>query len=368
VLNVTYSTTPDSVYVTVEQKHNTDKPLLYQLPAKIAVWYGSDVSSYDVVIKKKTQTFSFKAKGTPDLIDFDPEHAVLCERKDNKTPENYVFEYKHGMNYYEKAEALNNLGELQDKNPEAKQVLIAALTDSFYHFREFAINKLELPKDSAESIITVYENIATKDVKSSVRAAAINAIGKLPNASKYETLFETSVGDSSFQVSAAALTALSEADSKKAMEIASHYEGEKNATMVGAVAGVYAKEGDAHYEDYFEKKLHNSTGYAKYQLFYYYANFLIRMDKNVALNGIEVIEKSVGPNDSHFIAGAAKGALKRITKSFEDKKHKNQLDMAAEPDKTAKLGYQEKAADYDAIIDAANDALSRMNNKGEKKN
>ena len=366
VLNITYTADADSVYVTVDQKHNTDKPLTYQLPAKISIWYGTSVSTYDVTLKKKSQTFAFKANGKPDLVDFDPEHAVLCERKDNKTTDNYLFEFKNAPYYYQKMEALKNLVEVQDKSAAAKQTVISALTDTFYHFREYAINKLVLPKDGADSLIARYENIAKNDKVSSVRSAAIDALAKLPEASKYAAVFETAVGDSSYEVSAAALKALEDADSKRAMEIAKQFENEKNANLVGAVADVYAKEGDAHYQDYFEKKLRTSTGFAKYTLFFYYANFLIRMDKAIALNGIETIEK-LGMNDeNHFMIGAAKGALKRISKSFDEKKHKTQIDMSGEPDKAAKAGLQEKIGDYDTIISASDDAYTRLNKKGEQ--
>ncbi len=367
VLNITYSSDADSVYVTVDQKHNTDKPLTYQLPAKVSIWYGRSVSTYDVVVKKKSQTFAFKANGKPDLIDFDPEHAVLCERKDNKTADNYLFEYQHAPYYYEKIEALKNLAEVQDKNAAAKQALITALKDPFYHLREYAVGKLVLPKDKdeADSIVDQYQNIAKNDKVSSVRTAAIGALAKLPDASKYASLFETAVGDSSYEVSAAALKALEDADSKRSMEVAKQFENEKNASMVGAVADVYAKEGDVHYQDYFEKKLRSATGYAKYTLFYYYANFLIRMEKPVVLTGIETIEKLGKDTESHFMVGAAKGALKRISKSFDEKKHKTQTDMSGEPDKAAKAGLQEKIGDYDAIISASDDAYARLNKKGE---
>jgi aminopeptidase N len=367
VLNITYSNTADSIYVTVEQKHNTDKPLIYQLPAKIAVWYGTSVSTYDVWLKKKSQTFAFKAQSNPDFIDFDPERAVLCERKDNKTADNYLFEYKYAPYYYERIEALKNLAEIQEKNTAAKQALIKALSDTFYYLRQYAIGKLVLPKDGADSLITRFENTAKADKVSSVRTAAVKALAKLSNTGKYADLFETVVGDSSYEVSAEALKALEDADSRRAMEMAKKFEGEKNYNLVGAVADVYSKEGDAHYQDYFEKKLHTSTGYAKYTLFYYYANFLIRMDKPIVLSGIETIEKLGNDPESHFMAGAAKGALKRISKSFEDKKAKAKSDMAAEPDKTAKLNLQEQIGDYDTIISASNDAFARLNKKGDDK-
>lgn len=366
VLTITYQSDADSVRITVDQKHNTDKPLTYQLPAKISVWYGTGVSTYDVVVKKKTQTFAFKANGKPDLIDFDPERAVLCERKDNKTTDNYLFEFKNAPYYYEKMEAMRSLAEVQDKNPAARQMLISALSDSFFRFREYAITKLILPKDSSSELLARYQNIAKNDPVSSVRTAAIDALAKAPDVAKYTSFFESAAGDSSYEAASAAIKALDDADSKKAMEVAKQFEGEKNANIVGAVADVYAKEGGVQYQDYFEKKLRSATGYAKYQLFFYYANFLVRMDKNIVLSGIETIEKvGMDTTQSHFMVGAAKGALKRIAKSFQDKKQKAERDMAGEADKAAKVALQEEINNDDLVVSASDDAYGRLNKKGK---
>ena len=368
VLNISYSSNNDSIYVTVEQKHNTGAELTYQLPFKISAWYGKNVRSYDVTLKKKSQTFVFKAEGKPDLIDFDPDYTVLCERKDNKTTDNYLFEYKNAPNYNEKSEALKKLGEVQKQNPAAKEVLIEALNDKFFALRSYAITKIDLPKESSDSIYTIIENLAKNDKESKVRKTAIDKLSKSSSASKYIAVFEALVNDSSYEVASAALKALVDIDSKKAMAAAKQFENDKNANMVSAVADVYAKEGDAGYQSYFENKLKKATGFSKYTLLYYYANFLVRMDdKNVVLAGIKTLEREATNNEGHFIAGAAKGSLKRISKSFEDKKKTTQADIAKEESKTAQLELQERISNYDLFISEANDALGRVSAKSDLK-
>ena len=369
VLNVQYSYDRDSVFVTVEQKQNTEKGLIYQLPFKVGVWHGKAMATYDFTLTKKSQTFAVASATKPELVDFDPERAVLCERKDNKTTDEYVYEYRNGAYYAEQAEALKKLAEIQKDSAVAKPVLAEAINDKFYALRDFAISKINISKTSDDSILAAIEHLAKYDKESAVRSTAINKLAKSSSPSKYTALFETAVGDSSYEVASAAMKAMEEADSKQAMALAKKMEGDKNADIMNAVADIYAKEGDAAYQDYFENKLKTSTGYGKYALVYYYANFLTRMDKSVVLSGVSTIERLGQNADSHYITRAAKGSLQRISDSFEDKKKDAKKDLAGEEGKTAKIELQEKLNDYDRIIDGVDDALEQLNKKsGAKKN
>ena len=85
--------------------------------------------------------------------------------------------------------------------------------------------------------------------------------------------------------------------------------------------------------------------------------------KSIVLKGIKNIEAEAVGADNHFFAGAAKGSLKRISKSFEDKKKVAQIQLSTEQDKTAKIGLQEQINNAEAIINDANDAIARLNKK-----
>ncbi len=349
VLNINYSYDADSVYVKIEQKHNTEKPLTYQLPMRIDVWYGKVVSSYNVVLNKKSQTFSFQAYGKPDLIDADAERIVLCEKKENKTIDNYIFQYKNTPLYIQRYEAIDKLIDTQKVVSSAREVLISAMNDKAYHIREYAIENLDVPKENSDSVYAALEKLAKEDANSWVRKAAIEKLSEASSASTYLTLFETAIGDSSYEVAAASLKAMNKVDSKKAMTAAKLFENEKNNNLLSAVADVYSKEGDSLYQSYFTNKLRNSNGISKYSMFYYFANYLTRMNKDVVLPGIKVIEEEAMATDEHFLTGAAKGSLKRIAKSFEEKKKKT------EPKETIE--------EYNLITTEVTAALERVNKK-----
>ena len=369
VLDVKYTFDADSVYVNIEQKHNTEKELTYELPFRIDVWYGKVVNSYNVTLKKKSQTFSFKAYGKPDLIDFDAERAVLCEKKENKTIDNYIFQYQNTPLFLQRYEALKKIADAQKENVIAKQVLFDAVKDKAPYLREFAIQQYELPKENNDTILSALADLAQHDKVSHVRKEAIEKLSKSSAPKNYTSLFETAVGDSSYLVAAAALKALNEADAKRALELAKQFEQFGNREIAGGVADVYAKNGDETYQNYFDTKLRSTTSINKYSLFYFYANFLIRMDKNIVLNGMNTIEEQAMATDNHFLVGAAKGSLKRIAKSFEEKKKKVETDLGNEKDAAAKTELQLKMSNYNLIVSQANDAIARVGKKsGVKKN
>jgi len=364
VVDIHYSYANDSVYVNIDQKHNISKELNYELPAQIAVWHGKDVSYYDVTLKKKkSQSFAFRSDSVPDLVDFDAKREVLCEKTENKTMQNYIFQYKHAPLFEQKLEALEYFSENQRKDPTAKETLTAAIADTFFYLREYALKNIELPKENNDSLVAVIQNLAQTDKISAVRKAALEKLSKLSNASKFTSLYETAVGDSSYEVAALALKKLDDLDSKKAMQYAKQFENERNIDMAAAVADVYSKEGDADYQSYFTNRLKSATGIGKYTMLYYYANFLTRMDKPQVLIGVKTIEEEAMATDSKFVLGGAKGSLKRIVKSFEDKRKKAQAELSSEQSQTAKIGLQESISNYDLIINDTNDALDRVNKK-----
>lgn len=358
VLDVTYSHTADSVKVEIAQKHNAEENLVYQLPLQIKVYYETNTRLYDVVLNKPSQVLAFKAEGTPLLTDIDPPRVVLCEKTESKTPAQYIYQLKNGS-YKAQAEALEQLTELQKDNVNAKLAIIEALNASFFEIRVSAIDGLQMPKENNESILTTIETLAKADAKSAVRAKATEKLGKQPQSSKYTALFEAGLNDSSYAVVAASLKALAKADSKKAMQYAKPYENDKNASLVGAVADVYSREGEQDKQVFFEEKLPTANGINKYYLFYYYSNFLTRMDKRTVLTGIKTIERE-GLNGNEWYLQAARGALKQYIKAVEDRKKLAQSNLSKEDGQTAKLTIQEQIADYEAGIAVAKDALQKL--------
>lgn len=366
VLNIEYSEGNDSAFVKIEQQQNTEAGLVYTLPMKVKIYTGESTATYPIELTKKEQTFAFALNGAnPTLIDADADRVVLCERMENKSIANYITQYEKSANFVAKYEALEALADSQKVSANAKATLVSALNDKFYVLREYAARKLRSPFDNEDSVLATLATLAVKDTYSMVRASAITRISKSSKNDDYKSLFETAIGDSAYSVSAAAIKALAAVDAEKALTISAQFEGEKNQDVATAVADVYAREGDAKYQAYFQNQLKNAKGITRYYMFYYYANFLSRMEKPMVLAGIKDLKDAAeAADETHFMLGAGKGSIKRISKLFEDKKKEAQGDLSKAEGQTAKLELQEKIRDYEEIVATAEDALKALEAKG----
>ncbi len=353
----------DSVYLTIAQHHNDSAQLIYTLPMQVDVWMGEDVQRYNIVLRKREQTFSWRAERKPDLVDADAARVVLCEKTEHKSPEEYVFQYHHARHFVQRLEALKKLAEKQNEGESAKETVRKALGDPSFFIRKLAIEELNLPADNAENTYSLLDSLAQDDRNSQVRKAAIEKLSESSWNTKYNALFERMIGDSSYQVSAAALEALGDVNPNKALEYAARYQNEKNVNMLLAVAAVYATSGSELQQEFFEQILKTGTESGKYSLVYYYANYLSRMDKATVLKGISGIEQAAGNPQQSYVRQACRGALKRISKLFGEKKKQAQTDLDAAKSDEARAALQEKVTHYEQLMAAANEAIQRIGNK-----
>jgi aminopeptidase N len=209
-LNITYSYDDNAKQARVIVQQTTDK--VFQLPVKIDVWNANTPTSYNVWVKNKTDTFSFASPTKPNLINFDADKKLLAEKTENKSLDEYAFQYKNGKNYVDRREAIDAAAKKQVETGAA-EILMAALRDRFAPLRVYAINSLDVgtgqTRNAAEPILF---ELAQKETDRPVKAAAIAKLG-LYKLAKYSSLFKSAINDSSYTVSGNALEALSRIDS-----------------------------------------------------------------------------------------------------------------------------------------------------------
>ena len=364
VLNFEYSYANDSVYVAVSQKHNIDKPLTYELPFTIAIHYGNITTTHPVVLTKKKQTFAFKALNKPDLIDADDDRILLCEKTENKTTEQYIFQYEHGSRYVQRLEALDSLRFKQRTNNEVAQLFRHALHDRNEAIRAYAIKYLLITTTNKDTLLPMLQVIIGRDSATRVRAAVLDILGK-QKATNYTSLIEKSIGDSSYLVAASALTALSKVDSSLALTKAKLFDKEKVFDIQNAVYTIAATYGDSSYEFYFIKKMQAEKGYSKYFLFYHYANFLCRMPMTMVDRGIDTMQHIVAADKdkNKQILNFATGAVERIKEYYERKRGGYDSMLNAQqksPKKYTDTTLQAEIATMDKIIAHSKAALEDM--------
>jgi aminopeptidase N len=212
-----YNETTQQATVVVKQTQGTGK--IFRIPTFIDVYNGKTRTRNQVWIEHAVDSFSFASSTKPDLINFDGEKILLCEKKENKSLDNYIHQFYHAGSYLDRKEAVDFCGKKTD-DPKALSLLKDALNDAYHGIRSLAMSKIDMKKDRIRK--TFEETLAllvNKETNRPVKASMLEGLGKTADA-KYASLYEKNINDSSYSVSGAALEALSKTDSVLALKYA----------------------------------------------------------------------------------------------------------------------------------------------------
>lgn len=212
-----YNEATKQATVVVKQTQGTGK--IFRIPTFIDVYNGKTRTRNQVWIEHAVDSFSFASATKPDLINFDGEKILLCEKKENKSLDNYIHQFYHAGNYLDRKEAVEFCGKKTD-DPKALDLLKDALNDPYHGIRLLAMGKIDMKKDRIRK--TFEETLAllvNKEINRPVKASMIEGLGKTADA-KYASLYEKNINDSSYSVSGASLEALSKIDSVLALKYA----------------------------------------------------------------------------------------------------------------------------------------------------
>ncbi|MBC9934900.1 M1 family metallopeptidase [Chitinophaga qingshengii] len=215
-IHYNYDTATRKVLVAVTQMQTSD--VYFKAPVGIDIYVAGQKESHEVWIDGKTNTFTFPLSQRPDLVDFDGERTLVCERHENKTLVEYLFQYKNAGSYIQQLEtvqfALNN-----PEDTDAVRFLLSVLQnmDTNSDFRNLILEKLKR-EGMPEPVIPVIEELAANEKNRLNKALAIELLGGLRK-KQYEPLFLQQLYDSSYTVAGAALEGLLKVDEQKAVAV-----------------------------------------------------------------------------------------------------------------------------------------------------
>jgi aminopeptidase N len=208
-IDYVYDDAAGKVTVIVKQTQKTGK--YFKLPLDVDIYNGAEKVRRTVWSKNAVDSFTFNYSKRPDLVNVDADKITLWTKKDNKTLDNYIHQYKYAGNYMDRREAIDFASKKQD-DPKAVELLKTALTDKYFGLRNHAIGLLNLGKANVRTAMEpVLLNLAKNDPKSVVKANAIDKLSEYEK-SEYAPLFKNAVNDSSYSVSGNALAALLKVD------------------------------------------------------------------------------------------------------------------------------------------------------------
>ena len=268
-LDINYDYNNGKARVIVDQVQTTGK--IFKLPVAIDVYsQGSNKKRYKVWLKNKSDTFYFASLQKPSLINVDADKVLLAIKNDHKPAEEFEQQYQYAPNYLDRREALEYFA----KNKLS--ALANGLNDKYAGLRLFTLENLEKGKGyTIPSVLNLIEQIAVKDPNKKVQAKAIEILAKL-NDSKYRSLFEKYVTDSSYSVAGAALERLAQLEPEQAYTLAKKYSNDALGKLGEIVSGIISKnasENDFNFlldhfknEPLSEDKIKSAIAFAQYLL------------------------------------------------------------------------------------------------------
>lgn len=246
-IDYVYNDATGKVNVIIKQTQKSGK--YFKLPLAVDIYDGANKVRYNVWAKNAVDTFTFDYTKRPDLINVDADKITLWTKKDNKTLDNYIHQYKYAGNYVDRREAIDFASKKLD-DPKAVELIKTALTDKYQGLRNFAISKADLRKELVKtSFEPVLLNLVKSDKSSIVRASAIQKLGEYKKPD-YIATFKAAVYDSSYTVAGNALTALGKADPALATALAKQMSDKRaKGNLQEAIMNEIVKSGDESMAD-----------------------------------------------------------------------------------------------------------------------
>jgi len=344
-INYEYNDSTKTQKVIVEQKQNFEEVPLYKLPFKIDIYANGKKETKEVVADKVMNVFEFEVSTKPDLVNVDADKMLLCEKTDNhKSTEEWAFLYQptanYGalkMNYLDKYEAISKLQ--KSKEEIAITTLIKALNDEYEGIRNYALGSIKTvanakPIETKEALI----KLAKEDTNSKVRGNAIGALAKyFAGEDGVEDVFLNGINEQSYFVIGKSLAAISTTNGKLAMKYAKTFEEEDNATLVGAVSGIYVEHGTEKQLDYFMNKAEKIDGFGKYGFMMSFNSYLKKQDNATVSKGLTTIKEVALNEKIWWIRMLGINSLSDL-----DGMYSNRIHIAEAELKTAEVGSEKE--------------------------
>ncbi|MBB6130299.1 M1 family metallopeptidase [Mucilaginibacter lappiensis] len=277
VLNISYKWDDATKTQTVYLQQNQDGQT-FKLPFAIDIYAGGKKERHKVWMNDKADTLTFHVATKPDLVNVDGDKILLAKKTDNKSIEEFSFQYFNAPLYMDRYEAIEAAAANQKEKANQK-IIIAALKDKYYGLRIKAIKALNLTNDDIRTAAQpILASLAQTDDNTLAKAAAITALGKL-NASGNSTLFKQALNSESYAVQGAALTALGQVDAPEALKQAKTFEKDNKGALTAAIFSLYATKGAAAEWPYIYDTFKNAGTQNKFNSVRSFAEMTGRIEK-----------------------------------------------------------------------------------------
>jgi aminopeptidase N len=290
--------------LTVQQTQVLGKTPLYRLPLYIDIWSNGEKHRFYVTIDKIKQTFEFDIPAKPDLVIFDGEQQLLAKVSQDKDVSQYIYQYYHSGLFKPKFESIDTLSRMvQDST--ARKVLIDALSDPFWYFRQLSVNAFEnYTGIDSQVVMTRVNEMINLDPNSIVRADAINTLFSIAG-NKFLNTYRTALQDTSYAVTGSALYACIKSAPDEVPGLIKRFESFNDLYIVIPLASYFIDSSDQTRYDWFVEKIHHLNQGGLWYMLQYFGEFLMKSPETDQRKGIVILEQYARNHQSMYARWAA---------------------------------------------------------------
>lgn len=242
-----YDDAAHTAKVIVQQQQ---KGQIFKMPVNIDIYNGASKTRHQVWMQNPVDTFTFSYTTRPDLINFDGDKILLCEKTDHKTADNYKAQWKYAPLFMDRREAIAYFA--ANKMPYE---LSLGLSDKYYAIRSFTLDNMKQDTSTLSNAETlrIIERIAQNDEHNRTKSRAIALLAATKD-KRYKYIFDKDINDSSYSVAGAALEGLGNVDSANAYILAKKYAADAKGDLAEATGDVIVSAGNEADYDMISQK------------------------------------------------------------------------------------------------------------------
>jgi aminopeptidase N len=231
------------VSLKLSQTQEVETSGVFRLPLDVDIYVKDRKIRHRIVLDSLQQTFLIPVneKVQPNLVVVDAERSLVGTITQKLSKDEASWQLLNAPLYADRFQALEALLNLQSE-AGVSALIKTALRDKFWNIRLTALNGIE--NQGAEFTAEyrdILSELAKKDPKSSVRAAAIGKIGSFYATDPAVFLIaERALSDSSAMVQASALSTMYELNKEKTIQVIGNLEDTAGGELLASIAAIYA--------------------------------------------------------------------------------------------------------------------------------
>lgn len=327
ILDIThkYDASNKTIELTIHQTQTEKEGPIFRIPTKVAIYANGKVITKTIDITDKISTFYFPTETAPQLVNFDADKVLLCEKTEDLSEAENIFKFYNAPTVKDKLEALTALSYKQKGNIAVQELLYKALQDKSWYVRNKAIDEIEIDKFISKSRLSLaLQNIIHTDIKSDVRENALNKYAKIEKEKCAELVERVLQTDSSYKVLASALSILQKYDYAKAYSYAEKWNTTESRAMMKSICSIY-KDSIADKMDFFKKAIWLNTSYTFYTNYRSFETYLQNASTTQLENGILFLKDIAKYEESDYNKDAAIQTIRNLKYYFTEKSKKDKL-------------------------------------------